>query len=70
MLFFLNNVDKLIFSFTEYTKVVVTFYLMSRNEFKPFPAKIQASNWLPLQLNQLETSIFEGKDLDSFFDLR
>ena len=27
-------------------KVVVTFYLRLRNEFQPFPAKNQASDWL------------------------
>ena len=27
-------------------KVVVTFYLRLKNEFQPFPAKTQASNWL------------------------
>ena len=28
------------------TKVVVTFYLKLRNDFQPFSAKNQASNWL------------------------
>ena len=28
------------------TKVVVTFYLRLKNEFQPFPAKNQASDWL------------------------
>ena len=35
-------------------KVVVTFYLRLRNEFQPFPAKNQASDWLTQWLNQLE----------------
>ena len=42
------------------TRGIFFLDLESVYEFKPFPAKIQASNWLPLQLNQLETSIFEG----------
>ena len=33
-------------------KVVVTFYLRLRNEFEPYAAKNQASDWLTQKFNQ------------------
>ena len=51
-------------------KVVVTFYLRSRNEFQPFPAKNQASDWLIQQANKLEAWVLERKGWNSFLYLR
>ena len=48
-------------------KVVITFYLRSRNEFQPFTAKNQASDWLTQQVDQLEAWVLAG---NSFLDLR
>ena len=51
-------------------KVVVTFYLRSRNEFQPFPAKNQASDWLTQQINKSEVLFFAGNSWNSFLNLR
>ena len=45
------------------TKVVVTFYLRMRNNFQPFPANNQPSDWLTLQVNQLEASHLDEDNL-------
>ena len=45
-------------------KVVVTFYLKMRNEFRPFPTKGQASDWMNLQVKQLEAWLSGGKLLE------
>ena len=53
-------------------KVVVTFYLRSRNEFQPFPAKnqAQASDWPTQQVNQSEAWFLAGNSWNSFLNLR
>ena len=43
--------------------VVVTFYLRSRNEFKPFPAKTQAFYWLTRWVSQSEAWFLAEDDL-------
>ena len=51
-----NNVVKYNYyqlqSYDSTPKVVVTLYLRLRNEFQPFPAKCQASDWLTQHVNQ------------------
>ena len=42
------------------TKVAVTFYLSFRNEFQPFLATNQGSDWLTQHVNQLEAWFFVG----------
>ena len=52
------------------TKVVVTFYLRLRNNFQPFPANNQPSDWLTLQVNQLEAWFLAEIGWISFLYLR
>ena len=51
-------------------KVVVTYYLRLRNEFLPFPAKNQVSEWLTQQANQLEAWFLAENLRNSFLYLR
>ena len=57
-------------SYVGISKVEVTFYLWLRNEFKPFPTKKQAFDWLIHQFNQLEAWFFAGNSWNSFIYLR
>ena len=54
------SLDISIYKLCDSPKVVVTFYLRLRNEFQPFPAKNQASDWLTQQFNQLEAWFLAG----------
>ena len=53
-----------------FIKVVVTFYLRLRNEFQPFPAKNQASDWLTQHVNGLEAWFLAENGQNSFLNLR
>ena len=48
-----------------YTKVIVTFYLKSRNEFESFLVKTQDSNWVTFESGQpIRGLVFGGKWLE------
>ena len=49
-------------------KVVITLDLRSRNEFQPFTAKNQASDWLTQQVDQSEAWILAGNGWNSFLN--
>ena len=49
-------------------KVVIAFYLRSRNEFQSFTVKNQASDWLTQQVKQSEAWFLAGNAWNSFLN--
>ena len=53
-----------------YIKVVVTIYLRLRNEYQPFSAQNQASDWVTKQVNELNAWFLARNGWNSFLNLR